>query len=566
MKPLLLSAAVLTAIATPAGAQTTLPVTSDVGHFAKSNHTTISDDGRYVAYESPGSNAPTDTCVDIHVRDLLTGSVTAITACDSSTGGVAWPSSSPALSGDGSRVAYVRLAGSPPIYSVIVAEVTGVGTSIASVNDQGLPANSACYYPAVSTDGSRVAFHTTATNLETPPVPVINVYNVYVRDSVLATTALISASITGGGSIDGHSQYPSISGDGRYVAFESLAEDLIAPGLDTNNTQDIYVRDRDPDGNGVLDESNATTILITRNAAGIAVASGGQKAAISTDGRFVAFLSISSELAGVSGNKLQVHVCDRDPDGNGDFTDTPPSFEVASRSSLGSFGNGECYYPSISGDGRLVAFSTWSNNLVPNDFGNPDAFVFDRWTEQITRVSVDSYGTAGDGPSLGGWTSDDPAISADGSRVAFSSRATNLVPGDVNGFEDVFAHDFCPPVGIDLGFALAGTGGLEPVLTTCGDLSSGGTGLMRLRDALPGAPAWIVLGATAAPLPLFGGSLVPSPPIVVAPIPTDGLGGLTLGISGGGGPFDLYVQIGVLDFGAPAGLAFSNASRLEFLP
>ena len=104
--------------------------------------------------------------------------------------------------------------------------------------------------------------------------------------------------------------------------------------------------------------------------------------------------------------------------------------------SAGSQGNGTSWTPSISADGRFVAFHSLASNLVPGDTnGWDDVFVHDRQTGETTRVSVDSSGVQGDGDSRFAF------ISADGRFVAYHSNASNLVPGDTNGSLDVFAHD-----------------------------------------------------------------------------------------------------------------------------
>jgi Tol biopolymer transport system component len=99
----------------------------------------------------------------------------------------------------------------------------------------------------------------------------------------------------------------------------------------------------------------------------------------------------------------------------------------------GTQGNGYSWFPSISADGRYVAFESYASNLVPGDTNDSwDVFVHDRLTGQTTRVSVASDGTQGNGSSW--W----PSISAEGRYVAFMSDALNLVPGDTNGWADIF--------------------------------------------------------------------------------------------------------------------------------
>jgi Tol biopolymer transport system component len=207
---------------------------------------------------------------------------------------------------------------------------------------------------------------------------------------------------------------PSISADGRYVAFFSHASNLV-PG-DTNNTLDVFVHDR-----------------LTGQTTRVSVASDGTEGngdsfvgSISADGRYVAFASWASNLVpGDTNGRSDIFVHDR-------VTGQTTRVSVASD---GTEGNGDSWgCPSISADGRYVAFASWASNLVPGDTnGRSDIFVHDRVTGQTTRVSVASDGTEGNGDSW--WR---PSISADGRYVAFPSYASNLVPGDTNGWADIF--------------------------------------------------------------------------------------------------------------------------------
>ena len=114
----------------------------------------------------------------------------------------------------------------------------------------------------------------------------------------------------------------------------------------------------------------------------------------------------------------------------------PGTTERVSVDSTGNEGNGDSVSPTISGDGRYVAFSSWASNLVPSDTNySDDVFVHDRQTGATERVSVDSAGGQSNGDS--GW----PVISGDGRYVAFGSGASNLISGDTSGLWDVFVHD-----------------------------------------------------------------------------------------------------------------------------
>ena len=207
----------------------------------------------------------------------------------------------------------------------------------------------------------------------------------------------------------------SISADGRFVAFDSAASNLV-PG-DTNGHEDVFVHDR---------QTGQTTR--------VSVASDGTQGndlsdypSISGDRRFVAFESFASNLVpGDTNGYEDVFVHDRQ-------TGQTSRVSVASD---GTQGNSTSEDPSIGGDGRFVAFESHASNLVPGDSnGSLDIFVHDRQTGLTTRVSVASDGTQSDSYSR------DPSISADGRFVAFQSQATNLVAGDTNDVTDVFVHD-----------------------------------------------------------------------------------------------------------------------------
>jgi Tol biopolymer transport system component len=228
-----------------------------------------------------------------------------------------------------------------------------------------------------------------------------------------------------GAEADGDSGLATSSADGRFVAFVSGASNLVSG--DTNGSWDVFVHDR---LNGTTERVSTDSSGAEGNGQSGLRSSGAVAASITSDGRFVAFVSAASNLIASDANGcIDVFVHDR-------LTGVT---ERASVDSSGLEGDLESsLYPVISADGRFVAFASLADDLVAGDTnGSWDVFVRDRSTGVTERASVDSSGLEGDWASGGGGV----AISSDGAIVAFSSQASNLVPGDTNYAEDVFVHD-----------------------------------------------------------------------------------------------------------------------------
>jgi len=248
---------------------------------------------------------------------------------------------------------------------------------------------------------------------------------------------------SGGG--PGHSRWPALSADGRFVAFASADSSLVV--RDGNDARDVFVRDRDLDANGVFDEDeegggSTTTVRVSVKSTGIQAKGGSsvRSGGISRDGRIVAFASGAKNLVpGDNNDSPDVFVHDRDADANGIF-DEDGGFSTTrvSVDSSGIEGNGESRSASLSATGRFVAFESLASNPVPGDENSVmDVFVHDRQTLMTIRASVASNGGEANG------SSGNATISADGRYVAFASAATNLLgPGaDTNQVTDVFVHD-----------------------------------------------------------------------------------------------------------------------------
>jgi Tol biopolymer transport system component len=323
-----------------------------------------SADGRYVAFQSFAANVvPGDTnqCTDVFVRDLLTGLTTRV-----------------------------------------------------SVSSSGAQGNLHSIDPAISADGRFVAFSSQATNLI--PVDTNNALpDIFVHDRQTGTTVVVSISSLGVQGT-GFSYHPSISADGRYVAFESDAYDLVP--IDPYPTNDIFVHDL----------QTGETTLISISHSGSYSDRDSWNGSISADGRWVSFDSSATNLVPGGGTPGDHNVYVRDRE-NG----------VTTRVSVdpsGGIGNGYSGNSSISADGRFIAFRSFATNLVPGGSnGYLHVYLRDQVTATTMRCSVSSAGAQGIGDSIA------PSISADGRDVAFESTAINLVLGDTNGFADIFVRD-----------------------------------------------------------------------------------------------------------------------------
>ena len=300
-----------------------------------------------------------------------------------------------------------------PALPLLAGVAMAQGTTRVSVDSSGAEGPYESRRPSISQDGGVVAF-ASYTSFE----PEVHLdFDVFVRDRVAGTTECMSLTPTGG-EADSDSDWPSISADGQLVAFFSRASNLVAG--DTNGRDDVFVRDR----------ATGTTERVSVDSAGNEGNGFSFFAAISADGRFVAFWSDSSNLvAGDTNGTYDVFVHDR----------VTGATERVSVDSAGHESNGLVFFnapPSVSADGRFVAFESDASDLVANDAnGAIDIFVRDRANGTTERVSVDPSGGDGDAWSFEPW------LSADGSLVAFTSLASNLVAGDANGWGDVFVRD-----------------------------------------------------------------------------------------------------------------------------
>jgi Tol biopolymer transport system component len=359
--------------------------------------------------------------------------------------------------------------------SVETAGAAVADTTRVSVAANGTQGNQVSFAPSLSANGRYVAFMSDATNLV--PGDSNGKGDVFVRDRVLNTVSRVSVS-SAEAQGNGNSDLPSISPDGRWVAFMSDATNLVAG--DTNGQTDAFLRDRkngvtfrvsisndehqatggastfpmvsangryvtfasaatnlvNGDTNGLVDVfirdrlNNTTSRVSVTSGEAQAVGGDSGRPAMTPDARFIAFQSDATNLVGGDTNgHTDVFVRDRQ---NGTTNRVSVSGTEAQAAAPGFSG-----VPSISSDGRFVAFHSTASNLVPGDTNaTADVFVRDRKNGATLRVSrADNNGPQGNGDSLY------PVISANGRFVAFGSNAPNLVAGDSNGVADVFVRD-----------------------------------------------------------------------------------------------------------------------------
>lgn len=385
----------------------------------------ISSDGRFVVFYSGSNNlVPGDTngVGDIFLHDRMTGQTIRVSV-DSAGVEANDGSNSPAISGDGRYIAFqssaTNLVSNDTNQTVdvfVYDRLTGI-TSLVSVDSGGVQANQACTRPALSVDGRYIAFESEATNL----VPgSSNTYaDIFVRDQVLGLTSRASVDAFGVEG-NGRSGRVSISGDGQLVAFWSEASSLVQG--DTNGTTDCFVH--------YLQTGQTSRVSV--DSAGAQANAGSLDPSLSLDGRYVAFSSHAWNLVGGDTNQAQ------------DIFVHDLQTGLTTRASVDSSrvqGDKDSEEARLSADGRFVAFGSNATNLIQGDSnGQFDIFVHDQLTGETIRVSV------GAGGGEGNQESENASISANGRIIAFQSPASNLVSGDTNNATDVFVHDLGPAV------------------------------------------------------------------------------------------------------------------------
>lgn len=409
----------------------------------------ISDDGRYVAFTSFAPNIvanDTNTSADVFIRDMELGVTRLVSANAAGTGsGALGGSELIDMSPDGRFVVFqsqaTDLTAQPDVngfgQDIYVRDTVTNVTKLVSINTAGTATgNGTSGGGSITSDGRYIAFSSEASDLVPGDTAT---RDVFLRDLQAGTTIRLSTNAAGTAGGNNGSDVPFIDRGGRFVVFSTGATNL-STLPDTNDLSDIFI----------YDLQSGTRRLITVNAAGTATGAGllfsfnrrGISYRISADARFVVFSSQSRDLV----------ANDTNSDGDDIFR-----YEVATQKNTlvsmnlaGTSGTiSSSFSPSVSADGRFVAFHSLANDLVtvsdePSG-GTNDVFVRDMQTGHTVLVSINAAGTR----TANGF-SFEPLLSADGNRLVFFSRAPDLVSNDLNNSEDVFVFTRINPDGPSL--------------------------------------------------------------------------------------------------------------------
>ena len=372
----------------------------------QSGSNSISDDGRFVSFESNATNlVPNDFNghTDTFIYDRLKQTVELISIAPDGTQANG-SSSSGNLSSNGRFLTFASFASNlvpndtNGQRDIFVYDRLSKAIELVTVASDGTQANGLSLFSAISDDGRYVAYESTADNLVSGDTNELK--DIFVYDRIEKTTKRINLAANGN-QANGSSDLGDISDDGRYISYTSDASNLVPD--DSNGQSDIFVYD--------LTTNSTQRINLANN--GTQANGDSSSSSLSSDGRYIAYESTASNLV------------TNDTNGQSDIFVYDLLESTTERVDVNSDGiqsNGDSSAASISDDGRYVAFLSEANNLVSDNNAQFNIFLRDR-TEQTT-ISLD-------GDSF-------PTISGNGQNVLFTSSLDNLVANDTNETGDVF--------------------------------------------------------------------------------------------------------------------------------
>lgn len=410
----------------------------------------ITPNGRYVAFATSatnlGANDRNGSASDVFRRDVRNGVTTLVSANHFATGTANGPSSAPGVSDNGRWIVFTSTAddlvgndgnGSADVF---VRDLDSGTTSLVSVKSDGSgSATGASGSPSISANGRWVSFSSVAEDL------VSNDGNgqedVFIRDLQNGVTSLVSIDRQGASSGTGRSYAPVLTPSGRAVAFLSKANDLVAD--DDNAAYDVFLRNL----------KAGTTSLVSVGRDGVGGARGDSWGpVVSPNGRYVAFTSAARNIVPADRNEAS-DVFLRD------VRQGTTTLVSVSRNGKRT-GSGASVALGVSASGRYVLFTSRADNVAPGDGNGTDDILLRDVRDGVTKiVSVNRNGRSANGPSSAA------SLSSDGRFVLFASRATNLQTTPVTGLGDVYRRDVAD--GVTVLASASGTG------TSGGDGTSG---------------------------------------------------------------------------------------------
>ena len=402
----------------------------------------LSADGRFVAFVSSGEHlvsgqTESDLTRDVFVFDRVTGTTVLASRKAGSTAVTGNArSEAPTLSADGRYVAFVSWAtdlvagqsdsaGTPDVF---LHDLTLGTTILVSRQSDDVPttAHGASLSPSISADGSQVVFSRESGYVDPSTGLPVFLYDLHLFERATGVRRRVSSPAAGLPDPDAirSATNPVINADGAYVAYSSLSTDLVSGLVDTNTAKDAFLYNRSSESNTIVSRRDP-------GAPDLSAPGSSDTPLISADGRFVAYLSSASWIVPgfVSAQPETLYLHDRQT-----------GITVPVASGRVSSGSNELLPLGISADGRFLTFASPDNDLVPGQvdgFNSPDIFSFDRIAGTITLLSHTA-----DSPVTGGSFAEGARVTPDGRYVSFLSTASNLVPGQVSmGGSHVFLHD-----------------------------------------------------------------------------------------------------------------------------
>ena len=385
--------------------------------LASSSRSVVSGDGRFVAFDTTSALVAEDVngFRDVYLKDRSTGAITLVSRATGAAGALGDAAAlNASISANGQFVAFQSASntfggGNAGTVDIFVRDTVNNTTVLVSQSTTGVSpgAGIASQNASISADGRFVAFESATANFG---LGAAGTTDIFLRDIVGNTLELVSLS-TGGVAAAGDSVNASVSADGRFVAFQSVATNLGGGGA---ATQDIFVRDR----------TAITTTLASKSSVGTAGNADSTEPRISGDGRVVVFQTQSNNLIAGTGAFQNVFA----------FNTAANTLALVSASAAAAPGGAASDLAAVSGNGRFVAFHSDAANLAGAGSTFGDIFVKDLVGGTVVRLNVSPTGVLADG------LSNRPAINRDGTVTTYDSFATNLVSPDGNGVRDVFVN------------------------------------------------------------------------------------------------------------------------------